>query len=588
MATKVFDLFGDLSLNSGAFARDINQARTALRSTGAQMNRDLARIDNGFDRTSRTVTVLRNGLRGLLPVIGATAGVAGFVGLTRSTLQTADALVDASQKVSLTTDQLQELRFAASEVGVANTTLDMAMQRFSRRVGEAAAGTGELKDTLAQYNIAVRDNSGNVRSQIDILGDLADAMSRAESEQEQLRIAFKAFDSEGAALVSVLRGGRAALDEMRESARDLNQVMSAETVESLDRAADAFRRLGQESRTLFATLVGPLAGAMADILEKFRELREETPFDRQVRLLEQMTNRTESQNEQLREMLRLQRAIGADLPASLTRIGAEGGARPVPEMFGPPIPSDPRNRNEGAVPIPRNFGQRFRPFNREMRDSVKQAELLRTSMFDVGESYAEAAEKMKAFTDEQDLKRLDETMNEIRTSTKLAEQEFERVRRSSERFANTLADGLERAVFEFTSLRDAASDFLQTLGRQIFRQGVTQPLASALTGAIGGIFGGFFANGGFPPPGRASIVGEKGPEIIKPAGRTEVIPLQGARGVARGGPRIAIGSLNVGEGASVEAVAEMEAALRRLDAEFEDRTIATVTDMSSRGRLGIA
>jgi hypothetical protein len=40
-------------------------------------------------------------------------------------------------------EALQELRFAANASGVEQQTLDMALQRFTRRAAEAAQGTGE-------------------------------------------------------------------------------------------------------------------------------------------------------------------------------------------------------------------------------------------------------------------------------------------------------------------------------------------------------------------------------------------------------------------------------------------------------------
>lgn len=41
-------------------------------------------------------------------------------------------------------------------------------------------------------------------------------------------------------------------------------------------------------------------------------------------------------------------------------------------------------------------------------------------------------------------------------------------------------------------------------------------------------FGGAFANGGVAPGGRASLVGERGPELIVPSGPTAVVPLRAA------------------------------------------------------------
>src|SRR5918995_3281511 len=105
--------------------------------------------------------------------------------------------------------------------GVEQQTLDMALQRFTRRAAEAAQGTGEAKDALAQMGIALRDQSGNLRSSEDLLADVADAFARIEDPAERLRLAFKLFDSEGVTLVNLLRGGSGALEEMRGRARDL-------------------------------------------------------------------------------------------------------------------------------------------------------------------------------------------------------------------------------------------------------------------------------------------------------------------------------------------------------------------------------
>ena len=51
---------------------------------------------------------------------------------------------------------LQELRFAAKASGIEQQTLDMALQRFTRRAAEAAQGTGEAKDALAQMGMRLR------------------------------------------------------------------------------------------------------------------------------------------------------------------------------------------------------------------------------------------------------------------------------------------------------------------------------------------------------------------------------------------------------------------------------------------------
>src|SRR5690606_24293653 len=93
-----------------------------------------------------------------------------------------DTAVKTAGKIGIAVEDLQRLRYAAELSGVATNTLDMAMQRFARRVAEAAKGGGELKATLEQYNIAVKDSAGNTRTQMDILRDLADVIKNAEND----------------------------------------------------------------------------------------------------------------------------------------------------------------------------------------------------------------------------------------------------------------------------------------------------------------------------------------------------------------------------------------------------------------------
>ena len=93
--------------------------------------------------------------RRLGTVVIAALAIERIKSWTLGTLAAADATAKTADKVGLATDALQELHFAAERAGVGQNNLDMAMQRFSRRVGEAAEGGGELKGVLDQYNIAV-------------------------------------------------------------------------------------------------------------------------------------------------------------------------------------------------------------------------------------------------------------------------------------------------------------------------------------------------------------------------------------------------------------------------------------------------
>ena len=196
--------------------------------------RAFASIDRNIKQISRSLVVAGRAGKAFIAAVAARAGVQGIDRM----LQSVSDLANTSDRLGLTAERLQELRFAAEQNGIASNTLDLAMQRLTRRLGEAAQGGGELAGTLRQYGVAVRDAQGRTRSTAAVLGDLADRIQKAGSDSERLRIAFKAFDSEGAGLVNILRQGREGLEEWTRKAQDAGVVMDDALV---DRAREINR-----------------------------------------------------------------------------------------------------------------------------------------------------------------------------------------------------------------------------------------------------------------------------------------------------------------------------------------------------------
>jgi hypothetical protein len=172
-------------------------------------------------------------------------------------------------------EALQELRFAAKASGVEQQTLDMALQRFTRRAAEAAQGTGEAKDALAQMGVS-GEGIGDVTEEIFAAAQVAALVAqRIEDPAERVRLAFKLFDSEGVALVNLLRDGSGALDEMRERARDLGIVLDEHLVRDAERARTELDTLSQvisanltRAALEAAPVIADLSSWLADVAGK--------------------------------------------------------------------------------------------------------------------------------------------------------------------------------------------------------------------------------------------------------------------------------------------------------------------------------
>jgi len=227
------------------------------------VRRDLNRAQRDADKARASLK--RLGMQmGALATVGVGVVAREFHRISRS----ANDLDKVSKVVAINVEELQKLRFAAQQAaGVASTTLDMAMQRFSRRVGEAANGTGELMGIVKELGISLRDSDGNIKSQTDLLAEFADRITATSSAQEQLRIAFKLFDSEGARLLPLLNKGSQALRDLMQQAEDTGGVISETAVRDFVRFNDELEVLRMRVSAISNSIAENLIGPMADFAE---------------------------------------------------------------------------------------------------------------------------------------------------------------------------------------------------------------------------------------------------------------------------------------------------------------------------------
>jgi hypothetical protein len=225
-----------------------------------------------LDKTSGALKKIGSGLRTLTkPLLNmktALVGVLGAGGITllvRQSLLATDALSKTASKIGTTTEALSALQYAGKITGVEVNTMNMALQRFSRRASEAANGTGEAKGAIRELGIDARDL---VKLPLDErMLVLADAFEGVKSESDKLRIAFKLFDSEGAALVNTLSEGRGGLSAMLGEAKALGVVMSSEAAQGVEDANDEFLKLNSIFKGILDQTTAALAPALKFIVE---------------------------------------------------------------------------------------------------------------------------------------------------------------------------------------------------------------------------------------------------------------------------------------------------------------------------------
>jgi len=228
---------------------------------------DVSIIIRAFDKTKAGFSGVTRGLKSVSGAVFSmqsalvgTVGAAGFGALIKSSINAGDELAKTADKLGVTTTALAGLRHAAELTGVSTGTMDMAMQRFTRRAAEAAQGTGEAKGALRELGINAEDL---VKLPLDQqMSVVADSMAGVEKQSDKVRLAMKLFDSEGVALVNTLGGGSEALEKMTSEAEQLGVTLSRTDTAQMEAANDALTRL----KAVFTGLTNQLSLAFAPII----------------------------------------------------------------------------------------------------------------------------------------------------------------------------------------------------------------------------------------------------------------------------------------------------------------------------------
>lgn len=230
------------SINIGNLILSVIAKTTGLESGLRRGRRSLSTFGKATQQTQRIV----GGFNRTLGLVGVTIGAGALVGSLRNAAKEIDKLGKASDKLGISTEKLASLRLAGELTGVAANTMDMALQRMTRRLAEAAKGTGIAKKALKELGLdATKLGRLTVNEQFNAI---AGAMSRVETQADRVRLAFKLFDSEGVALVNTLALGSRGLRDVENQARQFGIAIDRDAVKQVENLNDQLTMLGAAAK----------------------------------------------------------------------------------------------------------------------------------------------------------------------------------------------------------------------------------------------------------------------------------------------------------------------------------------------------
>jgi hypothetical protein len=203
----------------------------------------------------------------------AAAGAAAALGIAtvRNVANAADEMAKLSQRTGVAVEDLGRLSHAANLSGVSQGELTTSLTRLSRAMQDASNGTGTATQAFSRLGVSVTDAEGNLRSQADVMSDVADRFARMEDGATKTALAQEIFGRSGANLIPMLNQGSQGLKQMGDEAERLGLVFDEKTTKAAEQLNDNITRLRGAVQGAAREFSGPIIGALARFTEGMYE-----------------------------------------------------------------------------------------------------------------------------------------------------------------------------------------------------------------------------------------------------------------------------------------------------------------------------
>ncbi|MGI3212943.1 phage tail tape measure protein, partial [Roseovarius tibetensis] len=224
---------------------------TAFQRLSSEMEAANARADRFFRR-----------LR-IAAAAGAAAAATAATAMIRSGLQAVDAQAKLAQSLGTTVESIQTLERAGELAGISMSGIEQATKDLTRRLSQAAAGTGPAADALDRLGLSA---TTLIALPLDRrVGAINAAIAEFVPVAQRAAVAGQLFGEEGS--IAMSRIDTATLRQATADMRAFGVVVSEQDAAQIERTNDAISRLG----LIWRGLANQLAVAAAPALEVVAE-----------------------------------------------------------------------------------------------------------------------------------------------------------------------------------------------------------------------------------------------------------------------------------------------------------------------------
>jgi hypothetical protein len=488
LETMIVTLEANLKQYLNGLAKAQGTTASAIKKMEMDSARGMARVERSFSKAGSAIAGFGKGL-----VIGGIfAAVAGLEELVRGSITYAAAIGDLSEKLGITSDKMQELQYGAVQANMGFEELESSLLRFSKSLGQARNGQGDLLKTLEANGF----DKAKIKamSYSEALDTVADLVKNAATEQDAMLIITQAFGKGGDEMLEFLRSGSLGLKGFGKDAHDAAAIIDKKLIKSAQEFDDMWARAMQSAKSQTAQFV-------ANTISEFKKIKG---------LWERLT-----------------------ATAAAPSLPGRGGrpARPglVDAQTAGGLPSDfrpPSNFEGRGSPIPKTV-TKFDDPDKAKRDAEAFAQAQKDK--------SDAIKRLIDFSIENQQRAADVAEEAAERQLELDQELYD----SKMALADAAVGALDAIIFGGEKASDVIKDLAQNLLKAAVQASLfgSGPFASLFgTGGSGGIFGSLFnkpaarASGGHVNAGEPYMVGERGRELFVPSQSGSIVPKIGSSG----------------------------------------------------------
>ena len=199
----------------------------AAKTVGEQGIKRLGNSMQGVQGKVKNLKIAVGGLNGALKVFAGVMAAGAFTRFIKGAIDSADSFGKLEDQTGIAANTLQAYVNAGKLAGIEQATIDKGLRRLSQSMREADQGVATYSDSFKALGLSVRDTDGNLKSNEQVLGEIADRFADMPDGATKAAIAMEIFGRSGASMINMLNGGSASLKEFNYEVSD-NFAQNAE------------------------------------------------------------------------------------------------------------------------------------------------------------------------------------------------------------------------------------------------------------------------------------------------------------------------------------------------------------------------